>query len=148
MAYVNGNRRISPLDINKNVTIGVAFPLDNVNMFKGTQTLKEQVKSNLINLLLTEPGERVNEPNFGVGLKNLLFEPNLDVEILKEKINTQIEFYIPTISLSGVDVNSIEDEYKLFIVISYSFDENKVYLTISYRFNLDGTTDALTTTFE
>jgi len=134
MAYVNGNRRISPLDINKNVTIGVAFPLDNVNMFKGTQTLKEQVKSNLINLLLTEPGERVNEPNFGVGLKNLLFEPNLDVEILKEKINTQIEFYIPTISLSNVDVNSIEDEYKLFIVISYSF-------------NLDGSSDAIQLNF-
>jgi len=134
MAYINGNRRISPLDINKNVTIGVAFPLDNVNMFKGTQTLKEQVKSNLINLLLTEPGERVNEPNFGVGLKNLLFEPNLDVEILKEKINTQIEFYIPTISLSGVDVNSIEDEYKLFIVISYSF-------------NLDGSSDAIQLNF-
>jgi len=134
MAYVNGNRRISPLDINKNVTIGVAFPLDNVNMFKGTQTLKEQVKSNLINLLLTEPGERVNEPNFGVGLKNLLFEPNLDVEILKEKINTQIEFYIPTISLSGVDVNPIEDEYKLFIIISYSF-------------NLDGSSDAIQLNF-
>ena len=134
MAYINGNRRISPLDINKNVTIGVAFPLDNVNMFKGTQTLKEQVKSNLINLLLTEPGERVNEPNFGVGLKNLLFEPNLDVEILKEKINTQIEFYIPSISLSGVDVNSIEDEYKLFIIISYSF-------------NLDGSSDAIQLNF-
>jgi len=134
MAYINGNRRISPLDINKNVTIGVAFPLDNVNMFKGTQTLKEQVKSNLINLLLTEPGERVNEPNFGVGLKSLLFEPNLDVEILKEKINTQIEFYIPTISLSSVDVNSIEDEYKLFIIISYSF-------------NLDGSSDAIQLNF-
>jgi len=74
MAYINGNRRISPLDINKNVTIGVAFPLDEVNMFKGTTTVKEQVKSNLINLLLTERGERVNEPNFGVGLKKLLFE--------------------------------------------------------------------------
>ena len=85
MAYINGNRRINPLDINKNVTIGVAFPLDDVNMFKGTQTLKEQVKNNLINLLLTEPGERVNEPNFGVGLKNLLFEQNPDIETLKEK---------------------------------------------------------------
>ena len=135
MAYVNGNRRISPLDINKNVTIGVAFPLDNVNMFKGTQTLKEQVKSNLINLLLTEPGERVNEPNFGVGLKNLLFEPNLDVEILKEKINTQIEFYIPTISLSDIDINSIEDEYKLFIVISYSFNLDGSSDTIQLNFN-------------
>ena len=76
MTYINGNRRIRPLDINKNVTIGVAFPLNDVNMFKGTQTIKEQVKSNLINLLLTEPGERINELSFGVGLKNLLLEQN------------------------------------------------------------------------
>ena len=130
MAYINGNRRISPLDINKNVTIGVAFPLNEVNMFKGTQTLKEQVKSNLINLLLTEPGERVNEPNFGVGLKKLLFEQSPNVEVLKEKINTQIEFYIPTITLSDVSFTPSEDEYKLFILISYSF-------------NLDGSTDAI-----
>ena len=130
MAYINGNRRISPLDINKNVTIGVAFPLDSVNMFKGTTTVKEQVKSNLINLLLTEPGERVNEPNFGVGLKKLLFEQSPNVEVLKEKINTQIEFYIPTVTLSDVSFTPSEDEYKLFILISYSF-------------NLDGSTDAI-----
>ena len=75
MAYINGNKRISPLDINKNVTIGVAFPLDEINMFKSTNTVKEQVKSNLINLLLTEPGERINEPNFGIGLKKILAVP-------------------------------------------------------------------------
>ena len=45
------SRRISPLNINKNVTIGVAFPLDENNMFKGTETIEEQNKSNLINLL-------------------------------------------------------------------------------------------------
>jgi phage baseplate assembly protein W len=134
MAYINGNRRISPLDINKNVTIGVAFPLDSVNMFKGTTTVKEQVKSNLINLLLTEPGERVNEPNFGVGLKKLLFEQSPNVEVLKEKINTQIEFYIPTVTLSDVSFTPSEDEYKLFILISYSF-------------NLDGSTDAIQLNF-
>jgi len=135
MAIINGNRRINPLDINQNATIGIAFPLNDVNMFKGTQTVKEQVKSNLINLLLTEQGERVNEPNFGVGLKKLLFEQNINKENLEEKINFQIGFYIPEISLLSVSVGSIDDE-------------NKVYLTISYRFNLDGTTDALTTTFQ
>ena len=134
MAYINGNRRISPLDINKNVTIGVAFPLDDVNLFKGTQTVKEQVKSNLINLLLSEPGERINEPNFGVGLKNLLFEQNPDIEILKEKINTQIEYYIPLISLSDINVNFENDKYLLYIIISYNF-------------NLDGSTDAIQLNF-
>ena len=135
MAIINKNRRINPLDINQDVTIGVRFPLNDINMFKGTQTFKEQVKSNLLNLLLTEQGERVNEPNFGVGLKRLLFEQNINKENLEEKINFQIGFYIPEITLMSVSVGSIDDE-------------NKVYLTISYRFNLDGTTDALTTTFE
>jgi phage baseplate assembly protein W len=135
MAIINKNRRINPLDINQDVTIGVRFPLNNVNIFKGTTTVKEQVKSNLINLLLTEQGERVNEPDFGVGLKRLLFEQNINKEKLEEKINFQIGFYIPEITLMSVSVGSIDDE-------------NKVYLTISYRFNLDGTTDALTTTFE
>ena len=135
MAIINQSKRINPLDINKNVTIGVAFPLDEFNIFKGTETVREQVKSNLINLLLTEKGERVNEPNFGVGIKNLLFQQSINKEELEEKINFQINFYIPEITLISVSVGSIDDE-------------NKVYLTISYRFNLDGTTDALTTTFE
>ena len=135
MAIFNQSRRINPLDINKNVTIGVAFPLNDVNMFKGTQTIKEQVKSNLINLLLTEPGERVNEPDFGVGLKNLLFEQNPNIELLKEKINNQIEFYIPTISLSDVNLDFLENEYKLNIIISYIFNLDKSKDAIQLNFN-------------
>ena len=63
MAIINKNRKINPLDINQDVTIGVRFPLNDVNMFKGTQTFKEQVKSNLLNLLLTEQGERLTKKN-------------------------------------------------------------------------------------
>jgi hypothetical protein len=56
MPIIQGIKRINPLDLNKNVTIGVAFPLDETNLFNGTETIREQVKSNLINLLLTQPG--------------------------------------------------------------------------------------------
>ena len=51
MPIIQKAKRINPLDINKNVTIGVAFPLAETNIFKGTPTTKEQVKSNLLNLL-------------------------------------------------------------------------------------------------
>ena len=119
MAYINGNRRISPLDINKNVTIGVAFPLDNVNMFKGTRTVKEQVKTNLINLLLTEPGERINEPNFGVGLKKLLFEQNVDIDQLKEIIQLQTSRYVPGIKVTNVQTGISEDKHTIFVSIVY-----------------------------
>ena len=40
MPIVQGIKRINPLDINKNVRIGVAFPLDEVNMFRGTVTTR------------------------------------------------------------------------------------------------------------
>ena len=135
MPIIQSIRRVSPLDVNKNVRVGVAFPLDEVNLFNGTQTVKEQVKSNLINVLITEAGERVNEPNFGVGLKNLLFESNVNTEELNEKINQQINVYVPEITLLDTIVNSIPDEYKLFIKIVYIF-------------NLDNTTDSIQLNFD
>ncbi len=128
-------RRISPLDINKNVKIGVAFPLDDTNMFRGTQTLKEQVKANLINLLLTQAGERVNEPNFGVGLKNYLFEPQIDKESLNEKINNQINYYIPEISLIDAIVNATDNEHRVFIKIIYSIKSDNTTDAIKINFN-------------
>ena len=134
MAYLRGNKKINPFDIDKNITIGVAFPLNDVNLFKGTTTVKEQIKTNLINLLLTEPGERLYIPNYGVGLNGLLFEPNIDQENLNSRINQQINFYIPEISLINTQVNFVEDEHKLFI-------------TISYRSNLDGSNDAIQLNF-
>ena len=135
MPIVNSTRRISPLDINKNVSIGVAFPLDDTNMFKGTQTLKEQVKANLINLLLTQKGERVNEPNFGVGLKHFLFEQNIDIDSLNTVINEQINFYIPEISLKDTVVDFLEDENLLFIKIIYSINSDNTTDAIQLNFN-------------
>ena len=79
MPIIQGIKRINPLDINKNVTIGVAFPLDETNLFNGTETIREQVKSNLINPLLTQPGERVFLPKYGVCLKYLLFEQQINL---------------------------------------------------------------------
>ena len=139
MPIVNSTRRISPLDINKNVSIGVAFPLDDTNMFKGTQTLKEQVKANLINLLLTQPGERVNEPNFGVGLKHFLFEQNIDIDSLNTVINEQINFYIPEISLIDTVVDFLDDEHLLFIKIIYSINSDNTTDAIQLNFNQNAT---------
>jgi len=135
MPILNSTRRISPLDINKNVSIGVAFPLDEVNMFKGTQTLKEQVKANLINLLLTQPGERINEPNFGVGLKHYLFEQNVDIDSLNTLINEQINIYIPEISLMDTIVDFLDDEHLLFIKIIYSINSDNTTDAIQLNFN-------------
>ena len=51
MPLTQNRKRINPLNLNNNVSIGVAFPLDDVNLFSGTQTIEEQVKRNLLNEL-------------------------------------------------------------------------------------------------
>ena len=139
MAIVQRKRReinISPLDLKENdkVAIGVTLPFNGSAIFNQSFTTKEQVKSNLINLLLTKQGERIGEVNFGVGLQNLLFEQNIDLESLKDKIKKQISVYIPQISLIDTQTEFIDDEHKLYIIITY-------------RFNLDGTQDTIQLNF-
>ena len=119
MPIIKGIRRINPLDLNKNVTIGVAFPLDETNLFNGTETIKDQNKANLINLLLTHPGERVKLPKFGIGVKNLLFEQQVNLELLKEKITTQTSRHIPQIEVIDVKTGILEDKHTVFVSITY-----------------------------
>ena len=130
MPIITGIKRKSPLDLNNNIRIGVAFPLDENNMFKGTETVMEQAKANLINNLLTYPGERVNLPNFGVGLKRLLFEQNINLENLKVKIQTQANTYVPNIQVTNVQISMSEDKHTIFI-------------TVTYKSTLDGSEDAI-----
>ena len=134
MPIITGIKRKSPLDLNNNVRIGVAFPLDENNMFKGTETVMEQAKANLINNLLTYPGERVNLPNFGVGLKRLLFEQNINIENLKVKIQTQANTYVPNIQVTNVQISMSEDKHTIFI-------------TVTYKSTLDGSEDAIQLNF-
>ena len=42
--------------------------------FTLVQDIRTLVKQNLKMLILTSPGERVMEPDYGVGMKNFLFE--------------------------------------------------------------------------
>ena len=121
MPLIKQQRRISPLDLNKNVTIGVAFPLDENNMFSGTETMQDQIKANLINLLLTEPGERINLPKYGVGLRNLLFEQKISLDILQEKIQNSVSRYVPNVQIANVRTGLSEDQHTLFVSIVYKY---------------------------
>ena len=135
MPTIDNYVRINPLDLNKNVAIGVAFPFNADAVFNQTFTQKEQVKSNLINVLLTEPGERVNLPDFGVGLKNLLFENNIDVNVLESRIDDQVKKHIPEITLISAEVDFSPDEHILYIKITYEYNPSSEVDAIQLNFN-------------
>src|SRR5918994_3476979 len=43
-----------------------------------TTTAGDHLRDLIVQVLLTNPGERVNLPEFGVGVQRLVFEPNSD----------------------------------------------------------------------
>ena len=80
------------------------FPLqidDYVGAYSLNTTLKEVVKQNFINLMLTAPGERIADIEFGVGLRNFLFELNT-TELrgqIGSRIASQTNKYMPFVQL-------------------------------------------------
>jgi len=120
MAYISGKKK-DIRDLNKNITIGVAFPLNEVNMFKGTTTTHQQTKANLLNLIMTNPGERLNLPDYGIGMKNLLFEQEIDEEIIQNKLKEKIRRYLPLVSIQSVIVDFEEDKHTINVYIDYIY---------------------------
>ena len=134
MPLIQNTKRINPLDLNNNARIGVAFPLNDKNMTSGTQTTKEQLKANLLNLLLTVPGERLNHPTYGIGLKGQLFENSIDEVTLQENINGQLAFWIPEIIITDISLKQNIDQYRVSLTLTYSItlDETEDSIQINY----------------
>jgi len=88
--------------------LGAPYPIvKHANGLLHTQRGTNQVKSDLLALLLTNPGERVMLPDFGTPLNRLFFDPN-DLEIAetaRDMIVTAIEAWEPRIVVSEIQVN-------------------------------------------
>jgi len=128
--------RVNPLDLQKNIAIGVSLPFNGPGVFNSTYTTKDQIKSNLVNLLLTDIGERVMNPGFGCNLQRFLFEGITDsnLELLTENVANSIAIFIPEVTVKN-------------IIATPDTDYNLVSLTIEYVLNISQTPDQVTVQF-
>ncbi len=81
------------------------------------------IKQNLTNLILTTPGERMMDPQFGVGIRRFLFENKTAAltGTIKNLINSQVKKYMPFISVDNVVFSSDQQNPNfLGIVIMYT----------------------------
>ena len=114
MPYLLNNRRY----------IGVAVPFNQPNVFRQTFTSKDAVKSNIINFLLTEQGDRYFNNLFGSGLRNFLFEQltvNTDVDIRTYLIN-QISTVFNNITIEELNIDFDEDRNQMNISFDFTYD--------------------------
>lgn len=88
------------------------------------KSLNETIRQNFRMLLLTNPGERIMDSDFGVGIRRFLFEQ--DTLGLREQLNSrimqQVKKYISYIQIESIDLSppGENEQNTMFISIRYS----------------------------
>ena len=80
------------------------------------------VRESIFNLVMTDRGERLFQPNIGCDIRGSLFE-NIDpssILILKENIKSTIKTYEPRCNLRDVEVSANLDTNELSVKIVFS----------------------------
>ena len=125
---------------NKLQGLSVSLPLryDNEDgPYRLNKTLKQVVKQNFKNLILTSPGERVMLPTFGAGVRRLLFEPLTPETFSKvsQRISSQVGKFMSYLNIENISfITSDQDS---------SLSSNSVRLIIKYNIGPINDSDTL-----
>ena len=115
-------RNIDVLDIQPSTGIGITVPFDGPTGINTTFTTKDTIKSNLLNFILTGKRERVFNPSFGSGVRDLLFQPITDdiIDQVDNLIRGGVESYFPTVDIQDLEVTLKPDDLRIEIYLSYT----------------------------
>ena len=145
-------QRYNPIDLLPDVAVGIKLPFigKTGNLFELSYSTEEQAISNLKNLVLTRPGERILQPLFGTELQNALFEQNDD--ILKERIQNSIteavEFWLPYIGINELNIQTVvavdgtNEEHGITISMKVSVNDIPSEVPITFLVTTSGVAEA------
>ena len=131
-----GARRVYPYDLRPRVANGVNLPFSEPGVFTSNYQTRDAIKNNLINYLLTNPGERIENPSFGAGLREYIFTQidNQDFTFIKEDLQLKIEENFDNIQLEEVSVFENENENTINVNIDYSIPNTGMNDTLELNF--------------
>lgn len=98
-------------------------------------TNENAVNASIRNLLLTDRGERLYQPNIGSDIKRMLFEPIAEstAELISTLINNTLKNHEPRAQVVSVNVEPYEDKNLYIVTITYYVinSQNPVSLNIT-----------------
>tara|TARA_B100000575_G_scaffold287578_1_gene286148 strand:+ start:3159 stop:3587 length:429 start_codon:yes stop_codon:yes gene_type:complete len=128
--------------------LSVALPLA-ISTTDGAYALNKDIESmasqNLKMVVLTSPGERIMQPDFGVGLRRFLFQPATagTVQLVRDAIREQVSRYLPYIDLLGLNVFVSEnDAASLVVSIKYAVPSVNLVSTLNVGVGSSGSPSA------
>ena len=115
-------QKINPLDLQPRKAVGVSLPFSNTSVFNSTYSTQEALKSNIVNYCLTEKNERFLNPEFGAGLRRLLFEPGVQDNVgeIEAVVTSGIATWFPNVVINNINVVLSPDANTTTIYLNYS----------------------------
>lgn len=120
------------------VDLDFAFRANPVTGDVSLKKHEEAVKQSVLNILLTNRGERPFEPLFGSNIREQLFE-NFDpiiAQLIDSEIRISLENYEPRIRLINVDVDGSPDTNSLDITVEFEILSPEIVRT-SVQFSVE-----------
>lgn len=106
---------------------------------RGTGSLKEEqdyakhVEQMMKQVLFTNPGERINRPDFGCGIRRMVFAPNSDVtaNLLNVQVLQALERWLgDVISVDEVKIKAIDERLEVNIIYVIKARQERRYLNM------------------
>lgn len=121
--------------------VGWAYPVrpDAATGDVAVAAYEEDIRQAIRIILETDPGERVMRPDFGAGLRALLFEPlnTTTMALVKHRVEEALITWEPRIDLQEVRVTADEAARgRLNIEISYWVRTTNTFYNLVYPFYL------------
>ena len=104
------------------LSVKVPFIYDAVDgPFGLTKELSETARQNFKHMVLTIPGEKIMDVNFGVGFQRMLFEniSSETMELLRERVFDQTSKYLPYINITSLKTDILQEKNMVVLRIEY-----------------------------
>jgi phage baseplate assembly protein W len=116
-------------------TFGFPFAINGAGRINATGG-DEAIRGKIIQVLFTAPGERVNLPEFGCGLFNLVFEPNDNIlaAAMEFTVGQALTRWLKDdIIVDGISVESEEETITIEIAYTRKRDLNRQAVRIHFK---------------
>jgi len=153
MAIKDPSRKPYIIDNDSNVKVGLDLPIrrddSGDGWFASTKTTIEAVKNNIRNLLNTNQGERLMQPEIGLDLRGLLFN-QIDEDVIigvQNSILDTFEYWLPFVEVRDIQIITHDDnstisinEIRVKILFNIKQDPNTLD-SVTLNFSSDVTAD-------
>jgi len=115
-------------------SIKYPFAIDaGIGKFREEPVYEDHVVQMMKQVLFTNPGERINRPDFGCGLQRMVFEPNSEITagLLNVNIVQSLERWLgDVLSVIDVKVNPLDEKLEVSIVYLVKARQEHRFLNI------------------